>query len=98
LSNVAIVVEDWPTAKDMDDAGLDEGDTLLGLYQGTPLTGRTSDYGLTLPDKITIFQGPIEQMCPSDWKIQAEVQVTVVHELAHHFGISDETLHHFGLG
>jgi predicted Zn-dependent protease with MMP-like domain len=97
LDNVAIVVEDWPSDDDLRAAGLAPGETLFGLYQGTPLTGRTSDYGLTLPDKITIYQGPLEAACASDWAIRAEVQTTVVHELAHHFGLSDDDLHRFGL-
>lgn len=97
LNNVAITIEDWPSAADLEAAGLGPGDNLFGLYQGTPLTGRTSDYGLTLPDKITIYQGPIEAACASDWAIRAEVQTTVVHELAHHFGLSDDELQRYGL-
>ncbi|MFN8535133.1 MAG: metallopeptidase family protein [Dehalococcoidia bacterium] len=97
LNNVAIAIEDWPSDEDLAAAGLEPGETLLGLYQGTPLTGRTSDYGLTLPDKITIYQGPLEQACPSDWAVRSEVQTTVIHELAHHFGLSDADLHRYGL-
>lgn len=97
LDNVAITVEDWPSEEDLRAAGLGPGETLFGLYQGTPLTGRTTDYGLALPDKITIYQGPLEQACASDWAIRAEVQTTVIHEFAHHFGLSDDDLHRLGL-
>ncbi|GIW09257.1 MAG: Zn-dependent protease [Dehalococcoidia bacterium] len=97
LDNVEIVIADWPTREDLAAAGLDEGETLFGLYQGIPLTGRTTSYGFALPDKITIFQGPIEEACRSDWAIRQEVQRTVLHELAHHLGFSDDDLARFGL-
>ncbi len=98
LANVEVVVEDWPTAEDLEDAGLGPNETLFGLYQGVPLTQRTSNYGLVLPDKITIFQGPIQLACLSADEIKRQVQVTVVHEIAHFFGISDERLKQLGWG
>ena len=70
---------------------------LFGLYEGVPLTERTSDYGLVLPDKITIFQEPLEDAFSDDAELVAEVRTTVIHELAHHFGISDEELERLGL-
>jgi predicted Zn-dependent protease with MMP-like domain len=83
ISNVEIVVEDEPPA----------GQPLLGLYQGTPLTKRTQWYAFALPDKISIYRGPIERMCRGDRDcLSAEVRHVVLHELAHHFGISDERL------
>lgn len=97
LNNVAITIEDWPSPEDLEAAGLGPDDMLFGLYQGTPLTCRTSDYGLTVPDKITIYQGPLEAACASDWAIRAEVQTTVIHELAHHFGLTDDDLRRYGL-
>jgi predicted Zn-dependent protease with MMP-like domain len=83
MSNVEIVVEDEPPP----------GQPLLGLYQGVPLTRRTSQYGGVLPDKITIYSGPLMRLYGSDpERLRAEVIRVVLHEIAHHFGISDERL------
>ena len=92
MDNVAVVVEDEPTAGQLAASGLPSGDTLLGLYQGVPLTERTSGYGFVLPDKITIFQRPIEDVAASDQAIIFQVRKTVIHEIAHHFGIGDAEL------
>jgi predicted Zn-dependent protease with MMP-like domain len=92
VDNVAVVVEDEPGPEHLASAGLPPGDTLLGLYQGIPLTERTSSYGMVLPDRITIFRKPIEAVAQSDQQIVYEIQRTVVHELAHHFGFSEERL------
>lgn len=97
LDNVEIVVADAPTADQLDEVGdFDAGEMLLGLYEGIPLTDRTSGYGLVLPDKITLFQGAIESICPDEETLRNEVRVTVIHELAHHFGISDRRLRELG--
>lgn len=98
IDNVAVTVEEWPTRVHMDDAGIAPGHMLLGLYQGVPLTERTTHYGLVPPDLITIFRGPILRMCrPGDEDaIRAQVRRTVLHEIAHHFGISDDRLHEIG--
>ena len=97
LDNVEIVVADAPTAHQLDEAGdLDEGEMLLGLYEGIPLTDRTGSYSLVLPDKITLFQEALESVCPDDATLRNEVRVTVIHELAHHFGISDRRLRELG--
>ncbi len=97
LENVVVVVEDWPTAEDLEMAGLDPAsETLFGLYRGIPLTGRTSDYGLVLPDQITIFQGPIEEACQTELEIRRQVQITVVHEIAHFFGLGEDRLAELG--
>ena len=83
MSNVEIVVEQEPP----------RGQPLLGLYEGIPLTRRGSYYGGVLPDKITIFRGPIERYSHGDPdRVRAEVRRVVLHEIAHHFGISDERL------
>ncbi len=97
LANVDVVVERRPRAHHVRHTGLDPGDTLFGLYEGVPLTERPSDYGLVLPDKITIFQEPLERECSNDGELVEEVRRTVLHELAHHFGISDEELERLGL-
>jgi predicted Zn-dependent protease with MMP-like domain len=83
MSNVAIVVDEEPPP----------GLPLLGLYQGVPLTHRTSGYAGVAPDKITIYRGPLERRAAGDTeRLRAEVRRVVVHEIAHHFGISDERL------
>ena len=83
MSNVAVVVEDEPPG----------GRPLLGLYQGVPLTRRGSGYGGVLPDKITIYRGPLERLYGHDPELLSErVRHVVLHEVAHHFGISDERL------
>jgi predicted Zn-dependent protease with MMP-like domain len=83
MSNVAIVIDDEPPP----------GMPLLGLYQGVPLTLRTSGYAGVPPDKITIYRGPLERRAAGDPdRLRAEVRRVVVHEIAHHFGISDQRL------
>ena len=77
-------------------SGLVEGDSLLGLYEGIPLTERYG-YDLVLPDKITLFKGAIESICSSDEEVVAEVRKTVIHEVAHHFGIGDDALEAMGV-
>ncbi len=92
LENIDVVVEDWPTHSQLAKVGLRNGQTLLGLYQGVPLTRRGGHYGLVPPDKITIFQKPIEAKCRDEARITAEIQQVVRHEIAHHFGIGDARL------
>jgi predicted Zn-dependent protease with MMP-like domain len=83
MSNIAVVVEDEPPA----------GQPLLGLYQGVPLTRRTSGYGAVPPDKISIYRGPLERHYGRDPEIlRDQIRRVVLHEIAHHFGISDERL------
>jgi len=92
LENIDVVVEEQPTPRQLSEAGLKRGETLLGLYQGVPLTRRGGHYGMVLPDKITIFQKPIEARCKDDAEIKAEIMRVVQHEIAHHFGIGDAKL------
>ena len=92
LDNVAIVVQDAPTRRQLGGPRGERGMTLLGLYEGVPITERTHDYGMVLPDKITLFQGPIEASCRTEEEIVAMIQRVVRHEIAHHFGITDERL------
>jgi predicted Zn-dependent protease with MMP-like domain len=83
MSNVGIVVEDEPPP----------GQRLLGLYQGIPLTRRTTSYAGVAPDKITIYRGPLERLYGGDpATLRSQVKRVVLHEIAHHFGISDERL------
>ena len=89
LDNVVILVEDDPPPDDPD---------LLGVYEGYALTERGWDYGGVLPDRIIIYRRPILAICDSEEDVVEEVQVTVVHEIAHHFGIDDARLHELGWG
>lgn len=92
LENVDVVVEDYPTQSQLTSVGLGRGHTLLGLYEGVPLTRRGAHYGLVPPDKITIFRKPIEVKCRYGGEIAAEIQRVLRHEIAHHFGIGDARL------
>lgn len=92
LDNVNVVVEDFPTRVQLRNSKIGHRYSLLGLYEGVPQTRRGRSYGLVPPDKITIFQKPIEAKCRNDGEIMAEVQGVVRHEIAHHFGISDARL------
>jgi predicted Zn-dependent protease with MMP-like domain len=87
MDNVVVMVED---------DGPEDDPHLLGLYDGTPLTERDSTYAMVVPDRITIFRNPTLEMCESDQEVVDEVRITVVHEIAHHFGIEDDRLHDLG--
>jgi predicted Zn-dependent protease with MMP-like domain len=97
LDNVEVVVEDEPTPEQIDRRGGEE-ETLFGLYEGVPLTQRGSGYTLVLPDKITIFRGPLERACRSPAEVAREVRITVIHELGHHLGFDEERLNELGVG
>ena len=92
LRNIAIIVEDEPADELLDEMGIDPPDTLLGLYQGTPLTERAWDYGNTLPDRIVLYQGPIEDASETDDDIVVNVGETLIHEVGHYFVLSEEEL------
>jgi predicted Zn-dependent protease with MMP-like domain len=92
LDNVAITIEDYPSRRQRSGSRLGPRSTLLGLYEGVPLTARGTDYGMVLPDRITIFQKPIESICRNDAEVVEEVRKVVLHEIAHHFGIGDARL------
>jgi len=97
MNNIEVTIDRFPTRSQMHGAGILRG-TLLGLYEGIPLTVRNSSYSLVVPDKITIFQRPIEQMCSSQEEIVSQVRKTVIHEVAHHFGMGEERLQELGWG
>jgi len=88
VENVVVLVEDEPPDGEPDD--------LLGLYDGIALTERDSTMGGQLPDRIFVFRGPLLDMCDSEEQLVEEVRITVVHEIAHHFGIDDHRLHELG--
>ena len=94
IENVAVTIEDEPTVEDLLSVGLDpELDTLLGLYQGVPLTERgPSSYGLDLPDRIVVYRLPLLEHCRDRRELLAEIRATVIHELGHYFGLPEEVL------
>jgi predicted Zn-dependent protease with MMP-like domain len=92
MKNVAVIVEDEPPAHILDEMEIEPPDTLFGLYQGTPLPERGWGYGNTLPDRISIYQGPIEDSCEDEEEIRGCVAETVIHEFGHYFGMSEEEI------
>ncbi|WP_079493821.1 metallopeptidase family protein, partial [Mycobacteroides abscessus] len=88
IDNVVVLVQDHHP----------EDPDLLGLYEGIALTERDSFYAGALPDTITIYREPLLEMCSSEQEVVDEVTITVIHEIAHHFGIDDERLHQLGWG
>ena len=92
VENVAVVVADWPTPAQL--AG--RRGTLLGLYEGIPLTSRTTQYAGVLPDRITIYRRAICAICRTEADVAVQVRRTVVHEVGHHFGIDDHRLRELG--
>jgi len=89
VDNVVFVIEPDAPADDPE---------LLGLYEGIALTERDSNYLATLPDRVTVYRQPILRMCTTRDEVVREVRITVVHEIAHHFGIDDDRLHDLGYG
>jgi predicted Zn-dependent protease with MMP-like domain len=92
MKNVAVVVEDEPSEDLLDELEMEADDTLFGLYHGTPLPERESNYGNALPDKISIYQLPIEDACEDEEDIRKCVIETVIHEFGHYFGLSEEEI------
>ncbi|MFZ5863523.1 MAG: metallopeptidase family protein [Nitrospirota bacterium] len=96
MQNVQVVLEDWPDPSLMEDVTGDPDDVLYGLYTGTPLPDRAADYGNTTPDVITLYQGPLEEDFPDREELIYEIEVTLVHEIAHYFGFDEETIERYG--
>jgi predicted Zn-dependent protease with MMP-like domain len=92
MHNIAIVIEDEPTPEELGEVGIEPPDTLLGLYQGTPLPERQWSYGNVLPDKVTLFQHPIEDASDSDDDVVVAIGETLIHEIGHYFGLSEEEI------
>jgi predicted Zn-dependent protease with MMP-like domain len=97
LRQIDIVVKRRPTRDDLGDAGLPPGESMYGFYRGVPLTERDSGYNLVAPDVIDIYQDPLEEDFPDVQDLMREIRATVLHELAHFFGIDDDRLAEFGL-
>ncbi len=96
LDNVDVVIEDWPDRDTLRRAGLRHPAQVLGFYHGVPQTKRTHRYGLVMPDKISIYQKPIEMRCRTVDQVRATVRHVVRHEIAHHFGLDDDRLRDLG--
>jgi predicted Zn-dependent protease with MMP-like domain len=92
MANVAVIVEDEPPPHVLEDMDMEADDELFGLYEGTPLPERGSSYGNTLPDRISIYQVPIEESCADDEEVRSCVAETVIHEFGHYFGMSEEEI------
>ena len=92
MRNLALVVEDEPAAELLEEMEIEPPDSLYGLYQGTPLPERTWDYGNNLPDRITLYQRPIEEDCEDEDEIRAVIGETLIHEVGHYFGMSEDEI------
>ena len=92
MKNLALVVEAEPSPALLEEMEIEPPDSLYGLYQGTPLTERTWGFGNVLPDRITIFQRPIEEDCEDEDEIRAVIGETLIHEVGHYFGLSEEEI------
>jgi predicted Zn-dependent protease with MMP-like domain len=96
LEEVAVIVEDEPSLQQLRDNGLDDDETLYGLYEGVPRTEYAAEWAIE-PNRITLFRWPLEDDFPETADLEAEVRLTVIHELAHHLGIDDERLDELGV-
>lgn len=96
MDNVDVVIEEWPAREQYQRLGLNPDEWLFGLYEGTPLLERGITSDPLLPDKITIFKGPLEEACENEDQAAEEIRRTVVHEVAHHFGIDEDRLRDLG--
>jgi len=92
MKNIAIVVEDEPAPELLAEMEIAPPETLLGLYQGTPLNERSWDYGNQLPDRVVIFQGPIERESKGERDLVVAIGETLIHEIGHYFGLSEEEI------
>jgi predicted Zn-dependent protease with MMP-like domain len=92
MQNIAIVVEEEPSRALLAEMEIEPPDTLLGLYQGTPLTERSWGYGNTLPDRVLLFQGPHERESEDEEDLVTAIGETLIHEIGHYFGLSEEEI------
>ena len=92
IANIAVVVEDWADDETLEEMGIEPPDSLYGLYQGTPLPERDWGFGNTLPDRITLFQRPIEEECEDEDDVRAVIGETLIHEVGHYFGLSEDEI------
>ena len=92
LKNLALVVEEQPSPELLREMEVEPPDSLFGLYQGTPLPARSWSFGNSLPDRITLFQRPIEEDCEDEDDVRAVIGETLIHEVGHYFGLSEEEI------
>ncbi|MBI5420026.1 MAG: metallopeptidase family protein [Deltaproteobacteria bacterium] len=96
LQNLAVVVEDWPADWLLDELGIPEDDTLYGFYHGVPLPERSVSLSGNLPDKISIYRGPLEEDFPDPAELRRQIRLTLLHEIGHYFGMDEEELSRLG--
>ena len=96
LENVDIFVEEVPSQDLLKELGMTEGDLLFGLYQGVPISGKSFFQGQSLPDRIILFRQPILLICRTENDILKQIKKTLIHEIAHHFGLTEARIRHLG--
>jgi predicted Zn-dependent protease with MMP-like domain len=96
LRNVAVVVEEWPPDWLLDELGVPDDDTIYGFYHGVPLPERSVSDPYGLPDKISLYRGPLEEDFPDGEELRHEIRVTLLHEIGHYFGMTEEELARLG--
>lgn len=98
MENLTVDVEDMPSMRDCDAVGISNPRTLLGLYHGTPVTRRSVQQAVSMPDRIAIYQNNIQRICRTPRQIINQVRKTVLHEVGHHFGLGEQDLDELGYG
>ncbi len=96
MDNVAITIADWPTASELKQARVSDPRRLFGLYQGIPLTRRSTHYNMVTPDRITLYREPLQAACRTTAELQEQIRRTIVHEIAHHFGLDEARIRELG--
>jgi predicted Zn-dependent protease with MMP-like domain len=96
LENVAIVVEEWPPGWLLDELGVPPEETLYGFYHGVPMPERSVSLSGNLPDKISIYRGPLQEDFPRAAELRRQIRVTLLHEIGHYFGMDEEALERLG--
>ena len=97
LENLVVTVQDWPEPQFLEEVGLARDSVIFGFYHGTPLTKQSPYQTATFPHRITLFQGPLEQACQTRRQLIRQIRKTVLHEIGHHFGISEKRLRELGV-
>ncbi len=98
LEGLAVDVEPMPDEETLEEMGIDDPRSLLGLYRGTPLTARSVEQSLRMPDSIVIYQRNIERMCRTRQQLVEQIRKTILHEVGHHFGMDEDELGEMGYG
>lgn len=98
LANVAVVVEEWAPDDLLDELGIPADETLYGFYHGVPLPERSVSDPLSLPDVISVYRGPLEEDFPDPAELREQIRITLLHEIGHYFGMSEEEIDRLGYG